>query len=374
MLAAAACTSGRQRAAAFEPTATQGAPNILATPGGVVWSLVSNTGTAPVLRSTDTGRNWRVVLSPGRFGLTASYFLGAPDAWVVGSRARPGGGMSSVLRTSGGGGRWWRSRPLPGDNGGNYQVFFADSRHGWILGSSIAIDQPAFVAVQLWHTSDGGHDWQLLPSSRLPLQGSPDPGPLDVGCQPAIAFSSQETGLFAAASCQSGAARPEVWRTADGGYHWHPAALAAPTGGWRALRTQGPPRLVASGGRGEFLVPVADGRSGLVIEESRDDGLSWRIAGQVNTGALPTASTAADWFYPVNARQWVISAPGRLIETADGGKTWHFLVSAESLPDTPASFTSLDTGYLQGTGLVAAMATNDAGRTWTPQPAPPSAG
>jgi photosystem II stability/assembly factor-like uncharacterized protein len=376
-LAAAACSAGGG-GPAFEPTAALGAPDILATRGGVVWSLVPNVGLNSVLRSTDGGRVWSDVLRSGRGrGLETGYFLGPDDAWVVTFHAHPEKGeTSAVLGTSDGGRQWWRSRPPPADNGGQDQLFFADPRHGWLLGINTPYSggKAAVIAVQLWRTTDGGHIWQRLRSGRLPLQGASVPGPSYLGCQPAIGFAGTEIGLLAAGSCQSGAEPAELWRTADGGASWRPVRLPAPARGWwhRGVDV-GPPRVVATGhGRGEFLVPVADGPAGLVIEESRDGGLNWHIAGQVRTGAGPAAGTPAGWFHPLTAREWVISAPGRLIETADGGRTWRFLVSAESLTYTPASFTSLDAGYLQGTGLIAAMATSDAGRTWTAQQAPPS--
>lgn len=71
------------------PTAQLGgAANLLATSDGVVWSFANNFEHGPqVLRSTDDGTHWKAVLEvpflPNGFGLTASYFLGADDAWTV---------------------------------------------------------------------------------------------------------------------------------------------------------------------------------------------------------------------------------------------------------------------------------------------------
>jgi photosystem II stability/assembly factor-like uncharacterized protein len=72
---------------------------------------------------------------------------------------------------------------------------------------------------------------------------------------------------------------------------------------------------------------VSVGRSRLVVERSLDMGRTWRIAGMVDTHSLPLQSTRADWFDPVNALEWVVAAPGGLIETTDAGRSWTLIRS-----------------------------------------------
>jgi len=112
---------------------------------------------------------------------------------------------------------------------------------------------------------------------------------------------------------------------------------------------------------------VSVGTSRLVIERSLDMGRTWRIAGMVDTHALPVQSTPADWFDPVNASDWVVASPGGLIETSNAGRTWALTRSPIAVSGQPASFTSPDEGFIQGTGLVIAMRTDDAGHTWSPE-------
>jgi photosystem II stability/assembly factor-like uncharacterized protein len=107
----------------------------------------------------------------------------------------------------------------------------------------------------------------------------------------------------------------------------------------------------------------------LVIERSLDMGRTWRIAGMVDTHALPVQSTPADWFDPVDASDWVVAAPGGIIETTDAGRTWALTRSPIAVSGQPASFTSPDEGFIQGTGLVIAMRTDDAGHTWSSESA-----
>jgi photosystem II stability/assembly factor-like uncharacterized protein len=373
-------------------SAGPGGETFLATPPGVVWSLARTSNA--VLRSTDGGRTWRVVLA--RPGLSAGYFLSPDDAWVVSQHmhAYGDGETTLVFRTTDGGRHWSHGAPLPHDLTTcclvvDDRISFADARHGWILGygPNIKQDPPDTEVMLLWRTADGGHMWTRLPSRALPLQGLSLPGPGGFGsCQPDMVFANANLGWLTEGACHSGRARPEVWRTVNGGSTWRPVALPGsvrgwgdwyargPSPGWAYLGgvDVGPPRVVGSADRPVVLVPVAVGPSGLLIERSGDGGRTWRPVSELNTGAAPMQSSPADWFDPLNPRQWVISAPGRLIETADGGQTWRFLSSALSLPGVPVAFTSLRTGLVQGSYYVAAVATTDAGRTWTPAPAPPS--
>ena len=68
-------------AGATQAAEASGAPTFLATTQGVVWSFNIENGSGVVLRSTDDGNHWRVVLSEPTsqvsFGLVAGYFLGS---------------------------------------------------------------------------------------------------------------------------------------------------------------------------------------------------------------------------------------------------------------------------------------------------------
>ena len=374
---------------------------MLATPAGVVWSFQSGNGDAAVLRSADAGRHWRVALPAqgAEAGLVASYFLGQDHAWAVQANRRNGKPeITTVFGTSDGGRRWWHSRPLPGDVAmtGRFspddRISFADARHGWLLaaGTEQARSVPSGVGagidrerLLLWRTTDGGRTWSTLPPRALPLQGLPM---LRVGTsdtcidQPSVAFANASDGWLSPGACGTGKAAPRIWRTSDGGRHWAPGSLPAPAGGWGDWAAGqggvdvGAPRIVNSPAGAEILLPVAVGASGLVVEKSADAGRTWHLAGRLTTGAAPGASTPAAWFDPVDASHWVVSAPGRLIETADAGRTWTSTRTAVSLPGAPASFTGPGRGFVQGTGRVAALATSDRGRTWAAEQAPRWAG
>jgi hypothetical protein len=412
-LAGTGCSNGLRAGAPvlIEPA---GAAGLQATAHGVVWSLQQASGGPAVLRSADSGRTWRIVLSSRQISrrqisrrqisrrqisrrqissrLTASYFLGPTYAWVVQAHRRRSGDaeITTIIGTSNSGLTWWRSRPLPRDRfrsrgPADDQVYFADPEHGWLLNattrpsapSAARPGQPAREVLRLWRTIDGGHTWTRLPARTIPLQGLSVPRACNgtgYPQQPRVTFANANAGWLTEGSCGSGQAGPSVWRTRSAGRRWLPARLATPPGGWgddplsRGMRANvGPARVVDWRVSAIVLVPVTDGPT-VVIEKSTDGGQTWTIAAQVRTAA--TAGTPAVWFDPLNKNQWVISAPGELIETANAGRTWTYHKSDMILAGAPVSFSSLNYGFLHVTGLASAMLTTNGGQTWTAEAAP----
>jgi photosystem II stability/assembly factor-like uncharacterized protein len=401
IVAVAAALAGWLGAAGCAGSALAGRPvggsaDLLATPGGVVWSFSATELSNGVLRSTDSGRHWKVVLSPYTVpgDLTASYFLGPDRAWVT-NQQRHAFGLGEttiVLGTSDGGRTWWRSRPLPGDVTaccGDLadQVYFADARRGWLLVSG-TLSRPgariggASQVMRLWRTSDGGRNWLPLPTGPLPLQGTAWGSRVPPECgsdPPQVAFASARLGWLTEGACGLGAARPLAWRTGDGGLHWTPAALPAPHGGWgdwlgssaseQGGVSVGPPMVAVSGaGRTVVLVPVTT-VSALVIEKSANDGRIWQVASRVHD-ALESDSEPRDWFSVIDARHWVLSGPAELIETSNAGHTWRTAGYPSGAPGSPASFLSLRRGFVRSYGGLVARVTSNGGRTWARLPAP----
>jgi photosystem II stability/assembly factor-like uncharacterized protein len=75
-------------------------------------------------------------------------------------------------------------------------------------------------------------------------------------------------------------------------------------------------------------------------------------------------------FEPVDAGHWVVSEPGRVLQTADAGRTWRASSPAATLAGGPFWFTSPGHGYAQGSGGVT-LTTSDGGRSWNTGNAPP---
>jgi photosystem II stability/assembly factor-like uncharacterized protein len=185
LIATTAGALGAGPAAGCTGPVVRGAPDLLATPSGVVWSWSpAATSNADVFRSTNGGGRWQRVLdvpTPANGeGLTASYSLGAGDAWLV-KRNIHGDGVgetTTVYSTSDGGAAWDHSKALPGDITTCClvlfdQIYFANPQDGWILatGQDMVPRTPTTLTMLWWRPSDGGRSWRELAPSALPSQG-----------------------------------------------------------------------------------------------------------------------------------------------------------------------------------------------------------
>lgn len=395
LVAGLAVATGPASASSSNVPATSGAPDLLSTPGGVVWSWGPASSYGEVFRSTDDGAHWHTVLgvppTSNGFGLTASYFLGPQDAWLVKQNLHGDGigETTTVYSTSDGGAHWYHSKALPGDVSTCClilfdQVYFANAQDGWVLasGQNMIPGAPTTLTMLWWRSTDGGRSWQQLPAADLPFQGH-DMGPLSayLACpsvnSPHLTFATVDVGWFSEGACGAGGAHPQVWLTTDGGTDWTAASLPAPAGGWGDwFRTDqggvdvGSPRYFGSSAQATVLVPVALGKSSLVVERSSDGGRAWAIANQLELGLTPQSATPAEWFDALSPSQWVVPASTEVFATSDGGDHWSVTRSPLTLGSL-SSFSSPNRGFTQGSGPVVAWKTVDGGRDWSPQALPP---
>lgn len=343
--------------------------------GAAVWSGVAVTGPSTLwaavggllLVSTDGGRVWRIVQTPGCIAENVR-FQGASGV-VVG---RGGEGLCA-LRTTDGGGAW---RPLltgldaPAVRGA-FDRFIADTGLSSVLGGPAAVRIDC-VGGQAWpegagavwlvvrcdpinpqmlavlHTSDGGAHWRLAWDTA--------------GCTgacPAQGLGEEPLGFAGAMA----------WRTAPGAVATAPSVGATFYRGGRlcaraactpSLDVLGPTRAVAATGQGLFA--------------TLDGGARWqRIWPGAGPGPLAAISlVAADTGVAVPALD-----PGRLLTTTDGGRGWRV---GPSLPNgvqaSLVDFVSARQGYVYGThsGHPVLLYTGDGGRAFHPVPLPSSAG
>ena len=364
--------------ATSSPTGS-GAQGVLALAGGIVWAL---DGAGHIVRSTDAGGHWRAVFpgwapAPTALQLTGAFFLNADDAWAVTAHEWPAPpGVTTVWRTTDSGASWHQGRSLPGmltDYGSLVdQLVFADAKHGYAF--SVTGNTRRDL---LWGTSDGGTRWRRLAGGGLPWQGSTVPIGRGPGCTATGPFilsaASASVLLLTDNSCPTKA--PGAWRSDDGGRHWAPVELQAPSGGWPSSESWGYPSsylLPASGaevlstrffGGGSGVLSVTARPGELLAYRSQDSGASWRLASVLRTGSLsrPTGF-AAD-----SPSSWELPAPAGLYSTQDAGRHWDLQPSTLSLPATDeVSFASPETGMWVSTSTIgtSGLRTTDGGKSW----------
>ena len=296
-------------------------------------------------------------------------------------------------------------------------VCFVDSQFGWAVGDRGAV----------WHTEDGGRQWQLQPCGAN--------CPLDSVC-----FLSRKIGYVAGGSAQpySHTGAGVLLATRDGGKTWSGNSslmlpelkrilFADPQHGWAigfhsALYRSGV-FATDDGGRnwrpvfgsgdavwltGDFLgssVGALAGSYGAAatvrgdIEPFRADQAGLRNLRQlrlvppvygwlVGDGGLVmlTANSAAAWHAPAadfpaqaarhfdfaalavrGPKAWIAGTPGtRVFFTPDAGASWTAFATGVSVPISAMTFADDEHGWAVG-ALGTILATSDGGRTWQRQ-------
>jgi photosystem II stability/assembly factor-like uncharacterized protein len=111
-----------------------------------------------VMHSIDRGCSWELLWeSTFQPDETYSdiYFLNTKEGWLA------GGYLGSLLRSQDGG-RTWQKLSLPVKNLQVSSVYFSKSRDGWILAA-----QGSSNDTGIYHTRDGGENWEAVPTNHL---------------------------------------------------------------------------------------------------------------------------------------------------------------------------------------------------------------
>jgi len=264
--------------------------------------------------SGDTALNFRVDPSSGDHH----------TLWVVGYDSSP---QALALQSSDGGQSWQKVIVTQTPPEMFWDVEFADSSHGWIVGDYRHI----------WHTSDGGISWQLQ------FESDPLTDTLGDACIEIAAIDS----IDALAATSSGA----ILRTTDGGKSWQEQrSSGAWTNGFAYVDSV---VTYAIDGLGTILKTETDGDdwypilsdSSLRINDvqffNRDTG--W-IGGDKREPNGPYAAFVAS--------------------TRDGGETWNFKYITDYTQVNTIWFFDLDTGIAEE-GVI--HRTTDGGNTWSHQ-------
>ena len=295
-------------------------------------------------------------------------FLDVQRGWAVGDRG--------VIWHTTDGGRNWQIQASHVDCRLE-SIHFLDQQNGWIAGGYYLPYSHASRGVLL-RTRDGGRSWQGESQLMLPALKR-------------VRFFDTRHGV--ALGCSSALFPSGLFATLDGGRSWAPLGSGT-AGDWISgdIGSPGSVALAGQAGTAAFLVQkelapaviedarwrnlrdlkrTGDGGAWLVgdgglVRWSRDEGRSW----QPPPGQIPaTARHLFDWS-AVEARGnrcWVAGSPGsRILHSDDGGKTWSFADTGQCAPLRGLCFVDDRHGWAVG-ALGTILATSDGGRTWKQQ-------
>jgi len=227
-------------------------------------------------------------------------------------------------------GSWIRQRS--GSLAWLHSVFFLNQDLGWVVGSKGT----------LLTTVDGGKTWQ--PQSRPSEDVLRD-----------IYFSDEANGWLL---CERNEyelkskddPRAYLMQTTDGGAHWRRVNVGKNVD-VRLLRA-----VFSPGGR-----VWAFGEAGAIFA-TRDAGANW-VRLQSPTRHLLLGGTFID-----DDRGWIVGAGATILQTSDGGDTWHLsrLAGADGVRFTAASFVDNRQGWSIGAAGIVYRTVNG-GRTWQQQ-------
>ena len=316
-----------------------GTPDFIQLP--VTPGPISATGT-PALAA---GINAPVVESPS---LALLYMLDERDGWGITD--------TQVVRTDDGAVTWYDVTPsgLSTQLGYNVKPFFLDTRSGWIL-----LPEADYRRGTLYHTSDGGLDWQ---AESVPFGGGE------------LTFLDKSNGwIMADLGAGAGSNAVAIYQSSDAGRTWTQNYINDPT-------QAGASNSLPLGGLKNGLTPV-DMQSAWIggvtyapgvvyLYQTQDGGHSWSlqpvpIPGGYDQGEFQTPGpqfiTAQDAYLPVHisTQNGVMLA---VYASHDGGANWAL---TPTLIPTGGSmdFVSRNDGFVWNS--TAFYVTHDGAKTWT---------
>ncbi len=264
--------------------------------------------TEGVVRTTDGGSNWEVVMIPDfprlkdgqgntYGGIRGITFLNERVGWVVGVD----GGISKTTD----GGATWKSLTAAGAKT-LYSVSFSDETNGWVTGDSASLHA----------TSDGGATWRAVATGD-----TPDPGSTRLNDYNAVLFTDSETGIVIGE-------RGRVFSTRDGGEEWiqgdAPEAAEWTFGGFVNVARPVDSIVWAAGLR---IFPPDDVNG--AIMRSTDGGESWSDPSILIPWQFFEIVTYPDLSFPDARHGWFVGGSGAVIRY-----TAHDLHSAvDDLPE-----------------------------------------
>ncbi len=326
----------------------------------VVWASVSGGGT--LLKSTDGGETWKVVVLPERIYAFDVFFINENIGWVCGQNWD--GNVNYLLGSTDGGKNWNIQLTDPSLN--MLTMVFANEKLGWVSGENSKI----------YNTTNGGETWNLQENFKGDIHSL---------------FLVDSLHIWAA---NTGAIGGAIFYTKDGGKNWLADStiswaydiqfidslngwvsgqdkIAHTTDGGKTWNTQ----LDSNGNKWEDIYMV-DKNHGWAITAyetklavTTNGGINWDVKDALNAYSLRTIS----FYDSLNglAAGW----GGVIVKTIDGGTNWELVT--KSITTTNADLRDIffiddSTGWIcgsEGTRVIGysgiILKTINGGNSWT---------
>lgn len=257
-------------------------------------------GAGSVYRTTDGGETWQDVRPPGSDGLMFRD-VEASDADTAVVLAIGPGEASRVYKTTDAG-QTWTETFRNQDEAAFYNCI--DFAPGGRLG--LGVSDPVDGKFRIVRTTDGGENWEVLPSAGMP----DSTGEYNFSASGECLTMTGRDAWFG-----SGGAQARVFHSTDQGMTWTAEDAALPTGeaaGVFALDFSNPRQGLALGG--DFADPAAGTSS------RSSDGHTWQ-----STGDLTHLGEDVAWLKQGRATAIAVGEGGGVGGTSltrDGGQTW----------------------------------------------------
>jgi hypothetical protein len=308
------------------------------------WRYLNNA----ILRTTNGGLTWAVVLRAQARAQVTAYFYDADTAWATSVYDEDTNII--VLSTSDGGRYGWDDRGLyqtaPIQDA---QLFFKDAGTGWLM--VIPDHGMSTFPGELYHAGGGwygGGDWQLVNRTGNWPNADDDTNAADefaaphpsLPCGGSMTWRDATNGWLLGSMATT--TPDHLFATGDGGLTWQlqtlpvpatlPAGKMVPDTLPQFFPSAGPAGIVSARFRPE---DVNDTNNYEVIFTTTDGGVTWQSTVPVKNGGVSCFLSAHEgWLWsqdPAYHQPWTAPVNGVLFHTVDGGTTWTPVTAAGGL-------------------------------------------
>jgi photosystem II stability/assembly factor-like uncharacterized protein len=288
------------------------------------------------LRTTDGGLNWTSGTVPGA-GTMCFFSIAAIDqnkAYFMGQNYS--GGDGRIYKTSDGGANWTLQyhNTSPG-------VFF-NSIAFWDQDHGIAVSDPFNGSFLIVTTTDGGNNWNQVPSANIPAPLPNEFAGITSTGGTSLAVEGTNNAWFGTGYGTATGSPLRVLRSTDQGLHWTAVNTPLSTTGQNYGITTIAFKDSLNGFAGSAHIPFSGTENSLV--KTTDGGQSWTVV----SSFLPIAPATLVFVPQTNNSVLFVTSGQGPGYSDDSGATWKSISSTQLY--LPISFASPTAGWGAGQG------------------------